>query len=281
MSVAAATVHRYETLKATPITGGIGAEISGVDLRDLSDGLIVDPKRVWLDYKVLFFREQKLTQAEHVAYGRALGELEVHPFTPNDSQYPEIIILHSRPENFFAAQTWHSDVTFRACPPLGSILYGRIIPTWGGDTCFANMELAYDLLSDEIKEDINGLNAVHSLEKTFAQRMDDEQREGAFEAYPDQVHPIVRSHPETGNKSIFVNVNFTLYVQDRSEEESSGLLNKLYDQAAKPEVQCRFRWHAGSVAQWDNRCTQHYAVPDYVGEERRVERVTLVGDRPR
>ncbi|NKB98500.1 MAG: taurine dioxygenase [Pseudomonadales bacterium] len=281
MSVAFAQETDYATLRVTPLTGGIGAEVTGVDLRGLSDELIADLKQAWLDYKVLFFREQDLSKAQHVAYGRALGELEIHPFTENDGEFPEIIVLHSKPDNFFAAQTWHSDVTFRECPPLGSILYGRIIPEWGGDTCFANMELAYDLLSDNLKAEIDGLNAVHSMAKTFARNMTEAQKEKAFAKYPDQVHPIVRTHPETGKRSLYANINFTMRLENRSEEESASLLRKLYEQAKLPEVQCRFHWGPGSIAQWDNRCTQHYAVPDYVGAERRVERVTLIGDRPR
>ena len=281
MAVAFAQETDYQTLRVTPMTGGIGALVSGVDLRDLSDELVSDIKQAWLDYKVLFFRDQALTKEQHIAYGQALGELEVHPFTSNDSEYPEIIVLHSKPENFFAAQTWHSDVTFRACPPLGSILYGRIIPPWGGDTCFANMELAYEFLTDDLKSEIENLQAVHSMSRTFARRMSDEEKEKAYAEYPDQVHPVVRTHPETGNKSLYVNVNFTIRFEGQTEDESRPLMKKLYDQAKLPEVQCRFQWQEGSIAQWDNRCTQHYAVPDYEGAERRVERVTLIGDRPR
>ena len=280
MAVAAATATDYSTLQVTPSTGGIGGEISGVDLRELSDELISDLKQAWLDYKVLFFRGQELTKKQHIAYGQALGTLEIHPFTPNDDEYPEIIVLHSTPERFFAAQTWHSDVTFRRCPPLGSILYGRIVPNWGGDTCFANMELAYEQLSDDLKKQVEELKAVHSMSKTFALRMTVEEKEQAFIKYPDQVHPVVRTHPETGRKSLYVNTNFTIRFEGQTEEESAPLLDQLYEQAKKPELQCRFQWKPGSIAQWDNRCTQHYAVPDYEGAERRVERVTLSGDKP-
>lgn len=270
----------YETFRVTPITGGIGAEVEDVDLRELSDERIADIRRAWLDYKVLFFRNQDLTKQQHVAYGRALGDLEIHPFTQNDEEFPEIVVLHTTPDNFFAAQVWHSDVTFRACPPLGSILYGRIMPPWGGDTCFANMELGYELLPDDIKKEIEDLNAVHSIERTYAGHMSDEVKEKAYRAFPDQVHPVVRTHPETGNKSLYVNLSFTMRFEGMTEEESLPLMQKLYDQAKLPEVQCRFRWQPGSIAQWDNRCVQHYAVADYVGAERRVERVTLLGDRP-
>lgn len=280
MTVRFAPETDYETFRVKPITGGIGAEVEDVDLRDLSDERIADIRQAWLDYKVLFFRNQDLTKRQHVAYGRALGELEIHPFTQNDEDFPEIVVLHTTPDNFFAAQVWHSDVTFRACPPLGSILYGRIMPPWGGDTCFANMELGYELLPDEIKEEIENLNAVHSIERTYAPHMSDEVKEKAYRAFPDQVHPVVRTHPETGNRSLYVNFSFTMRFEGMTEDESRPLMQKLYDQAKLPEVQCRFRWQPGSIAQWDNRCAQHYAVADYVGAERRVERVTLVGDRP-
>ena len=280
MAVPAAIATDYSTIRVTPTTGGIGAEIPDVDLRELTDELICDLKQAWLDYKVLFFRNQQLTKKQHISYGQALGELEIHPFTPNDDTHPELIVLHSTPDRFFAAQTWHSDVTFRKCPPLGSILYGRIIPQWGGDTCFANMELAYALLPDHIKQQVEDLNAVHSMAKTFALRMSESERESAFEKYPDQLHPVVRTHPETGRKSLYVNINFTMRFEGQTEEESAKLLEILYEQAKKPELQCRFHWAPGSIAQWDNRCSQHYAVPDYEGCERRVERVTLVGDKP-
>lgn len=271
----------YDTLRVTPLTGGIGAEVNGVDLRDLSDERIADIRQAWLDYKVLFFRDQNLTKKQHIEYGRALGELEIHPFTRNDDEYPEIIVLHSTPDNFFAAQSWHSDVSFRASPPMGSILYGRIMPQWGGDTCFANMELGYELLPDDVKQEIENLKAVHSITRTYAGHMTDEQKEKSYKAFPDQLHPVVRTHPQTGNRSLYVNVSFAIRFEGMTEEESLPLMQKLYDQAKLPEVQCRFRWQPGSIAQWDNRCTQHYAVADYVGTERRVERVTLLGDRPR
>ena len=280
MRVEAVVVEDYTHLDVQPLTGAIGAEVHNVDLRDLSDSILDEIRHAWLAHKVLFFRDQDLTQAQHVAYGRALGELEVHPFTPNDKTYPEIIILQSSPEKFQAAQVWHSDVTFRQCPPLGSVLYGRVIPRWGGDTCFANMELAYELLSDELKSDIDGLYAVHTLKKTFAVNMSDEEREDALAKYPDQRHPVVRTHPETGRKSLFVNRNFTLYIDEMEREEADRLRIRLCDQAKLPEVQCRFRWRPNSIAQWDNRCTQHYAVPDHGGNHRRVERVTLIGDKP-
>ncbi|MEM7017118.1 MAG: TauD/TfdA family dioxygenase [Pseudomonadota bacterium] len=280
MRIEATAVEDYNHIRVEPLTGTIGAEVSGVDLRDFNESIIEEIQHAWLAHKVLFFRDQALTMEEHIAYGRALGRLEIHPFTPNSPEHPEIIILNSTPDRFFAAETWHTDVTFRARPPLGSILLGRVIPSWGGDTCFANMELAYKLLPDEFKEEIDSLYAIHSLRMTFGRRMDEAALEKALCEYPDQKHPVVRSHPETGRKSIFVNINFTHSIADMAPEDSESLLKRLYAQAKQPEVQCRFRWRPNSIAQWDNRCTQHYAVPDHGGVHRCMERVTLVGDRP-
>ncbi len=280
MRVMSTSVKDYDRIRVEPITGSIGAEVTGVDLRELDDDLIAELDDAWLAHKVLFFRDQDLTQTQHIAYGASFGELEVHPFTTNASEHPEIIVLESTPESFSAAEFWHSDVTFRECPPRGSVLYGRIIPDWGGDTCFANMELAYELLDDDVKEQIDGRVAIHSFAKTFGNNMSDEKRAKVAEEYPDQKHPLVRTHPVTGAKSLFINRPFTIGIDGMTADESRPLRRLLCAQAERPEFQCRFRWRPGSIAQWDNRCTQHYAVPDHGGQHRRVERVTLIGDRP-
>ena len=280
MRVDAVEVADYDRIRVTPVTGSIGAEVGGVDLREIDEDLIAELHHAWMAHKVLFFRDQNLTQAQHVAYGRAFGELEVHPFAPSAEGHPEILVLHSTPDRFEAAEAWHSDVTFRECPPLGSVLYGRMLPPYGGDTCWANMELAYEMLADDLKQEIDGRYAVHSYVKAFGKGMSDDKKAEALEQYPDQKHPIVRTHPVTGAKSLFVNRTFTLTIDGMTPEESRALRHRLYEQASIPEVQCRFRWQPGSIAQWDNRCTQHYAVPDHGGFERRMERVTLLGDRP-
>jgi taurine dioxygenase len=280
MRIEATSVRDFDRIRVEPVTGAIGAEVTNVDLRDIDDQVLAELGQAWLDHKVLFFRDQDLTRDQHVAYGRLFGELEVHPFTRNAPEHPEIIVLESTADRFEAAEAWHSDVTFRECPPLGSILYGRIVPRWGGDTCWADMELAYDLLADEVKEQIEGLYAVHSYVKAFGRDMSEEQREEARETYPDQKHPLVRTHPVTGRRGLFMARNFMLTIDGMTPDESRGLRYRLYEQSTIPEIQVRFRWRPGSVAQWDNRCTQHYAVPDHGGQHRRVERVTLVGDRP-
>ncbi len=280
MRVMSTTVGDYARIKVEPVTGSIGAEISGVDLRDLDDEIVAEIQDAWLAHKVLFFRDQDLTHAQHVAYGRALGDLEIHPFVESVPDHPEIIVLESTPEKFQAAETWHSDVTFRECPPLGSVLLGRIIPPYGGDTCWANMELAYELLPDDVKEQIEGRVAIHSYVKAFGNTISDAERAKALEEHPEQKHPIVRTHPVTGAKSLFINRIFTVGIDGMTADESRPLRRLLYAQADRPEIQCRFRWRPNSIAQWDNRCTQHYAVPDHGGQHRRVERVTLLGDRP-
>ncbi len=280
MRIDATTVKDYNRIRVEPLTGTIGAEVTNVDLRDFDDEVIAELRDAWLAHKVLFFRDQDLTHSQHVAYGAALGELEIHPFARRVETHPEILVLESTPDRFEAAEAWHSDVTFRERPPLGSILLGRTLPPWGGDTCWANMELAYRHLPDEVKEQIEGRYAIHSYIKAFGKGMDPEERQTAQEQYPDQKHPIVRTHPETGDRVLFINRIFTLTIDGMTPDESRPLRRLLYDQATKPEYQCRFRWRPGSIAQWDNRCTQHYAVPDHGGHVRRMERVTLIGDRP-
>lgn len=280
MRVDAVAIRDYNRIRVEPVTGSIGAEVVDLDLREIDDEIVAELRDAWLAHKVLFFRDQQLRQAEHVAYAANFGELEVHPFAPSVPEHPEIIVLHSTPDSFEAAEAWHSDVTFRESPPLGSVLLGRIVPSHGGDTCWANMELAYDMLDDETKAQIEVRYAVHSYVKAFGKTMTDAERAEAVERYPDQKHPIVRTHPETGAKALFVNQIFTLTIDGMSADESRDLRRRLYAQARIPELQCRFRWRPGSVAQWDNRCTQHYAVPDHGGCERRMERVTVLGDRP-
>ena len=280
MFVNATSVADYARIRVEPVTGSIGAEVSGVDLRDIDDETFTELRDAWLAHKVLFFRDQPFTHAEHVAYGRRFGEPEVHPFIPAPDGYPEIVVLTSTPEKQSAAEIWHSDVTWRVEPSLGSILYGRMIPAYGGDTLWANMEVAYDLLDDKTKEQIEGRTAAHSFVKTFARNKSAAEVEALLERYPEAHHPVVRTHPDTGSRCLYVNLNFTERIDDMDPVESASLLQHLSRQSSIPQIQCRFRWRPGSIAQWDNRSTQHYAVPDYGGFSRRVERVTVCGDKP-
>lgn len=280
MKVMATDVGEYNRIQVTPLTGSIGAEVTNVDLRDFDDEIITELHDAWMAHKVLFFRDQQLSQAQHVAYGRAFGELEIHPFIHPFEDFPEILTLESTPESFSAAEQWHSDVTFRESPPLGSILAGRRLPPWGGDTVWANMELAYEMLDDATRSEIDDAVAVHSYVKAFGKGKSDEELAELYQSYPDQKHPVVRTHPVTGRKSLFINRIFTLTIDGMTGAESHDLRHRIYDMAKIPELQCRFRWQPGSLAQWDNRCTQHYAVPDHGGQHRYMERVTLAGDRP-
>jgi taurine dioxygenase len=282
MAVLEATGRLYERIRVAPLTGAIGAEVGGIDLADVDDDTFSELHDAFLGYKVLFFRDQgHVTTAQHVAFGRRWGELEIHPFIANDGEHPEIIVLESTADKPNAAEAWHTDVTFRACPPLGSVLRGRIIPEVGGDTVWANMELAYEGLPDTVKERIEGKIAIHSMEKVFGRGMTAEKREESLKEFPPQEHPVVRTHPETGRRALFVNKPFTMCIKDAEPAESAQLVELLTRQVSTPQYQCRFRWRPDSFAMWDNRCTQHYAVPDFYPAQRRMERVTISGDRPR
>ncbi len=279
--MSAAAEQPFETIEIAPMSPTIGAEIRGFRMcGDLPEEQIAEIRRALLDWKVIFFRDQDVRVEEHVAFGRRFGELEVHPFTPNREDHPEVVVIHHGPKSKLGQNTWHSDVTWRLEPSLGSILRGRVIPDIGGDTLFADMIAAYEGLPDEIREKIDCRTATHSFRHNFGRAMTDEQREAMSEKYPDAHHPVVRTHPETGQKGLYVNAAFTTAIDDMDPEESAKLLRFLYRQASVPEYQCRFRWQENSVAFWDNRAVQHYAAFDYVPAVRRVERVTVKGDAP-
>lgn len=263
----------------SPLTPHIGAEIDGIDLgAELSDKDIAEIYQALLIYKVIFFRGQDITQEQHIAFARRFGELEVHPITPRDQPNPEIFHLKTVPDRKSGADMWHSDVTWREKPSLGSILRGRIIPNVGGDTMWADMVAAYQGLSLAMKEWLCTLTAVHDGSE-FAV-LQGKSRESFWEHFPLQRHPVVRTHPDTGERALYVNCAFTTRIEGLSEKESNWLLQHLYDQASKPEYQVRFRWRPNSFAFWDNRSCQHYAVADYWPEMRAMERVTIVGDKP-
>jgi taurine dioxygenase len=271
----------YETIRVDPLTPRIGAEISGVRMSgDVAPEQLAELRRALLAWKVIFLRDQDVTVDEHEAFGRLFGELEIHPFAPDDGEHPEIVAIHHDEKSKRGQNNWHSDVTWRLQPSLGSILRARIIPAFGGDTHFADMESAYEELPDGIKEKIEGKTATHSFVHNFGRRMKPEDVEAYLEKYPEPHHPVVRTHPETGRRSLYVNSAFTVRIDDMDPEESAQLLPLLYRQADVPERQCRVRWKENSVAFWDNRCVQHYAAFDYWPATRRVERVTVIGDTP-
>lgn len=263
------------------MTTSLGAEIGGVDLADdLSAEIVAEIRAALLTWKVVFFRDQhRLDRARHVAFGRKFGALEVHPLTPKDQAEPEIFVLPSGGE-YRAPDVWHSDVTWRPEPSLGSILRATELPEIGGDTLWADMGAAYDLLSDAIKEQVGDLVALHDFTRAFGASQPPEVRARMREKYPTVEHPVIRTHPETGRKTIYVNGSFTMGIKGMDREEGSRLLDLLQITASVPDVQCRFRWAPGSVAFWDNRATQHIVSNDFLPARRVMERVTVVGDRP-
>jgi len=266
-------------ITVSPLTPAIGAEIGNIDLRQVSSDETADIRAALLEYKVVFFRDQTLTQAEHISFAREFGDLEIHPATPKSQSNPEVLHIAHGPESKGKENFWHSDVTWREKPSLGSILKAVEVPAVGGDTLFANMVMAYELLPDDIKEAITGRVAVHDIARVFAGRLN-KSAEELRERYPPMEHPIVRTHPETGESVLYVNTAFTSHIKDMEECDSASLLRKLYRTAANPEIQCRFRWQPGSLAFWDNRASQHFASSDYFPQVRKMERVTIAGDRP-
>jgi len=266
-------------LMIEPLTPFIGAEITGVDLREVTQEQVTRIRAALLKHQVVFFRDQTLNQEEHIRFARQFGELEIHPATPKGQNNPEVLYIAHGPESKGRENMWHSDVTWREKPSLGSILKAVEVPAVGGDTLFANMVEAYERLPGDIKDKIAGKIAVHDIARVFAGRLN-KTAEQLRETYPVMEHPIVRTHPETGANVLYVNNAFTSHIKGMDEDESKELLQALYRTASNPELQCRFRWKAGSLAFWDNRACQHFASSDYFPQVRKMERVTIAGDRP-
>ena len=282
------------SIRVEPLTCAIGAELGNVDLGVASRApeIVAEIRALLLKHRVLFFRDQDITRAEHVAFARHFGELEDHPVVGSDPDHPGLVCIYKSPDvpNDRYENAWHADATWRDRPPLGCVLRCVECPPTGGDTMWANMVLAYEHLPAHIKEQIAGLRARHSIEASFGAAMPVEKRLALKTQFPDAEHPVVRTHPETGEKVLFVNgftthlTNFhtarnVRYGQDFAPG-AAQLLQYLISQAQIPEYQVRWRWRKNSVAMWDNRCTQHYAVMDYPPCHRRMERAAIVGDRP-
>ncbi|MFB7722288.1 TauD/TfdA dioxygenase family protein [Nocardia sp. NPDC056100] len=270
----------YELFTLTPQTNLIGAEISGIDLREpVTPELFAELDRALLEWKVLFFRDQNLTGTQHRDFARLWGELEIHPFLPQ-GEVPEIVRFAKDAENPGVENAWHTDVTWRERPALGSVLRALEVPAAGGDTMFADMAAAYDNLSDELKARIDGLDAIHDFTLPFGQFLSADELARRQAEFPPVAHPVVRTHPQTGRKTLFVNAVFTTHIVGLDAAEGEELLRQLFQQARIPEYQVRFHWAAGSIAFWDNRATQHYAVNDYFPNRRVMERAAILGDRP-
>ncbi len=281
-----AAVIRTERLTIDPLTPTIGAEIHGVNLAGPIDSqTAVSLKAALLEWKVLFFRDQNITTEQHLTFARIFGALETHPFDASKPNYPEVLAITHDRNSRGAENVWHTDVTWRIEPSLGSVLRAIEVPPVGGDTLFADMYAAYDGLTDEVKAKIEGKVALHKLghyERVLRKRGASEAEIAkAYSDYPPVEHPVARTIPETGRKALFLSPGYVQHIVGMEPAESKSLLKHLYAQAKIPEYQCRFRWQKDSIAFWDNRCTQHYAVSDYWPAVRRMERVTIVGDRPR
>jgi taurine dioxygenase len=274
------------------LTRSIGAEVSGIHLGDAARdaALFAEVKALLLEHKVLFLRDQQITRAEHVAFARRFGELEDHPIAGSDPDHPGLVQIYRNESKQSYENNYHTDATWRPCPPMGAVLRCIECPAVGGDTIWVNMVAAYENLPDDVKQKIAGLRAKHSIEHSFGAAMTPEAREKLAAEYPMVEHPVVRTHPETGEKVLYVSSFATHFANYHTPANvrvgldktpgASLLLNYLVSQATIPEYQVRFRWKPNSVAIWDNRSTQHYAVHDYWPEPRKMERTAIIGDRP-
>jgi taurine dioxygenase len=261
------------------IAGALGAEILGVDLSRSFDEKAI--RKTFLEHQVIFFRGQNLDPAQFMAFARSMGKPVEYPFVKGIEGFPEVIevkkLEHER-HNF--GGIWHSDTAYLQEPPMGSMLLAREIPAYGGDTEFASQYLAYESLSDGMKRLLGGLVGVNSSAKADVTRT----REDMVKEYSKQYeaeHPVVRTHPETGRKALYVNVGHTVRFRGMTEQESAPLLEFLFRHQVKLEFTCRWQWKVGDIAWWDNRCTQHNPVNDYHGHRRVMHRITLAGDKPR
>jgi taurine dioxygenase len=277
-----ATVAGFQTIEVDSLTPHIGAEIGGVDLsQSLSNEQFSEIYQAWLDWKVVVFRDQHIDQEQHKSFGRKFGSLHVHPMQHTYKGDPEVLrIRTSKDSAYTAGNGWHTDVTCDEIPPMGSMLYITETPeSGGGDTLYADMYLAYELLSDPMKEILSNLTAVHDGALPYIGNYKSTPPEGG---YPKNEHPVVISHPETGKKVLFVNSGFTSHIKGMSPWESKAILEALYDHIARtPRLTCRVEWLPNTVTLWDNRCTQHHAVWDYWPDSRYGERVSIIGnERP-
>ena len=274
-------------IEVQPVTPAIGAEITGVDLsQELGNQTYQEIHDALMAHQVLFFRDQEMDLDQHKAFGRRFGQLATHPASPGPDGHPEIVVVHADADTnrnagrIWQSTHWHADVSCVDEPPMGSVLHLNTVPQVGGDTLFASMSAAYDALSDRMKIYLDGLTATHDGERVWRGRYSDQGIDDSGTVYPRAVHPVIRTHPITGRKGIFVNAVFTTHINEIPKDESDDILAFLYKHFTKSIFQIRFRWQPNSVAFWDNRCVQHQALWDYFPQSRSGYRVTIEGDRP-
>ena len=279
--------REYRTIRVTPIAEAVGAEIAGVDLAtDLSAETMAEIRRAWLDHLVVFFRDQPLTPQAQARFAARFGTLHVHPIYPVLPELPEIMLIDTHPGFLPDNDNWHTDVTFSPTPPLAGILAAKALPATGGDTLWSSSSAAYESLSEPMRGFLDGLTAQHSVAKSFpAERWANdpaakERYERAIAKHPPVNHPVIRTHPVSGRKRLFVNEGFTTHINELPPPESQAVLAFLFAHVGRPELTVRWKWRVDDVAFWDNRVTQHYAIADYLPERRTMHRATVNGDRP-
>lgn len=276
----------HQELEIRKIAGAIGAEIHGVDLsQPLGDNVVGAIRQAYLDNLVIFFRDQDLSPAQFLDFSKRFGQPVEYPFVKGIDGFPEIIqVAKLEHEKVNFGGVWHSDTTYLEKPPMGTMLIAREVPPYGGDTLFANQYAAYEALSDKMKELLDGLVGISSsakadVSKTREDRIKDSANTQASSSYLSE-HPVVRTHPETGRKALYINTAHTVAFKGMTEAESAPILNFLFQHQTKPEYTCRFSWRPGSIAFWDNRAAQHNPINDYHGFRRIMHRITLAGDTP-
>jgi taurine dioxygenase len=274
-------------LRVKILTPTIGALIEGVDLSQaLDDEVIAEIRAALLKHRVIFFENQQITPLQHRDFAARFGRLHTHPLYPGVPEAPELFILDNHANNPTDNDAWHTDVTFIETPPLGAVLYAKQLPPDGGDTLWCNMRAAYESLSPTMQIFLSQLDAVHDFARGFpvrgtvAKAAGADKHAKAIEEHPPVVHPVIRTHPETGEDALFVNYGFTVRIKGLRRKESDAILTMLFDHIQKPEFHVRWRWKENAIAFWDNRITQHYAVNDYLPHRRVMHRATILGDRP-
>ena len=273
---------KWRNFDASMIGATVGAEIDGVDISSSLSGEVLDElHQALIEYKVIFLRNQKITSAQQVSFAESFGDLEIHPFIPSNTEHPKLVRFEKGAEVGGYENSWHHDVTWREAPSKIAVLRAISVPSTGGDTMFSDMCAAYEGLEDSVKSEIENLIAVHDFAHSFGTQVPEEKRVEMRGKYPLVEHPVVGTHPETGKRYLFVNRIFVNYFKGFTREESLPLINLLSRQAEFPEYQCRFRWSDNSIAVWDNRLVQHYALSDYWPDVRIMERASVVGESPK